>query len=94
MDFLELFNRLARLAKPAVADELVPITDLDAPLKDTGIDSLDMLMITVYTCEIFGIPEEVGKNLKPANVAEVKSFVEQHKTRDFGTLEEALAAIT
>jgi acyl carrier protein len=94
MNFLDLFNRLARLAKPAAASELVEITDPQGPLKDTGIDSLDMLMITVYLCEIFGIPEEVGKNLKPASVAEVEAFVQQHKTRDFGSVEEALAAIT
>jgi acyl carrier protein len=48
MNFLDLFNRLARLAKPAAASELVEITDPQGPLKDTGIDSLDMLMITVY----------------------------------------------
>lgn len=93
MNFLDLFNGVARLAKPAVASDLVPVTDMNAPIKDLGIDSLDMLMITVYLCEIYGIPEEVGKNLKPASVAEVEAFVNQHKTRDPGSVDEALASV-
>lgn len=94
MNFLDLFNAVARLAKPAVASELKPVTDPTVPIKDLGIDSLDMLMITVYLCEIYGISEEVGKGLKPASVAEVESFVNQHKTRQPSSVQEAIESVS
>lgn len=94
MDFLELFNAVTKLAKPAVAADLQPITDKNASFKDTGIDSLDLLMITVYMCEIYGISEEVGKNLKPASVAEVEAFVAQHKTKEPQSVHDAIESVS
>lgn len=94
MNFLELFNEVAKLAKPAVADTLKPVTDEQAPLKELGIDSLDLLMITVYLCEIFAIPEEIGKDLRPANVSDIVAFVTKNATRMPGSVEEALGLIS
>ena len=94
MDFLELFNEVAKLAKPAVADSLPQITDSQMSLQNTGFDSLDLLLITVFMCEIYGIPEEVGKNMRPANVAEIEAFVLQHATRHPTSVEDAIESIS
>jgi acyl carrier protein len=94
VNFLELFNEVAKLAKPAVAATFEPVTDPDAPLKDCGIDSLDLLLITVYMCEIFGIPEEIGKELRPATVADIEVFIKQHGTKVPGSVKEAIESVS
>ena len=93
MDFLELFNEVTKVAKPVFADELTPITDPNTPFKETHVDSLDLLMVVIYMCEIYGISEEVGKNAKPTCVAELQAFVEEHKTRAPESLQAALEQI-
>lgn len=93
MDFLELFNEVAKVAKPAFAHELKPITDPLTPFKETHVDSLDLLMAVIYMCEIYGVPEEIGKSVKPANVAELQAFLEEHKTREPESLKAALEQI-
>ena len=93
MDFVELFNAVVRVAKPVFADQLTPITDLDTPFKETHVDSLDLLMVVIYMCEIYGISEEVGKNAKPTNMAELQAFLEEHKTQEPESVEAALEQI-
>lgn len=93
MDFVELFNAVVKVAKPVFADELKPITDPFTPFKETHVDSLDLLMVVIYMCEIYGISEEVGKNAKPTNMAELQVFLEEHKTRTPGSVQEALEQI-
>lgn len=93
MDFLELFNRVIKLAKPAFADELTPITNPYKPFKETHVDSLDLLMAVIYMCEIYGISEEVGKGAKPTCVAELNEFLEANKTRTPASIEEALEIV-
>lgn len=93
MDFLELFNAVTKVAKPAFADQLKPITDPFTPFKKTHVDSLDLLMIVIYMCELYGIPEEVGKLVKPTNVAELKDFLDRYKTKEPGSVAEALEQI-
>ena len=93
MDFLELFNAVVKVVKPAFAGQLKPITDPFAPLKGTHVDSLDMLMVVIYMCELYGISEEVGKEAKPTTVAELQAVLEQHKTKEPGSVKEALEQI-
>lgn len=93
MDFVELFNAVVKVAKPVFADELTSITDPNTPFKETHVDSLDLLMVVIYMCEIYGISEEVGKNAKPTNMAELQAFLEEHKTRTPGSVQEALEQI-
>jgi acyl carrier protein len=94
VNFLDLFNEVAKLAKPAVATTMLPVVDEQSSFKDSGIDSLDLLLITVYLCEIYGIPEEIGKELKPANVAEVRAFMEKHATRQPSSVAEAIESVS
>ena len=91
MDFLEIFNAAAKVAKPM---NFAEVESKDKPFKDTNIDSLDLLMVTVYMCELYGISEEVGKNLKPTNVADIEAFVTQHATKHPASVQEAVENIS
>jgi acyl carrier protein len=81
MDKLELFNRLARHIRPAFA-EYKDVTSLDAELKDTGLDSLDFVMMGIYLSTIYGVPEHISKDFAPTTVGEFFDLNEQHKTQE------------
>lgn len=92
MDKLELFNAIARVAKPLhlTFEEL---KSLDVKFKDAGIDSLDTLLITVYFCTLYGIGEEKAKEFLPSTPQEIFDFLEKHKTREPSSIDEALGEI-
>lgn len=92
MDFLELFNELSKVAKPAASEFKVLESKTDS-LVESGLDSLDILMICIFLCEIYGIPEEIGKELKPTTVQEAEDFVVQHKTKEPTSVEEAVSLV-
>jgi acyl carrier protein len=81
MDFLELFNAVAEKARP-IHTQYTPVPDMTSTIMDYGMDSLDMLMTTVYLCELHGIPEEVGKDLVATTVREFETFIKKHKTTE------------
>lgn len=89
LDFLHLFNEIAKVARPNFEGKI----QLNEPLKDSGLDSLDVLMICIFLCEIYGIPEEVGKEMKPTTVQETEDFVKQHKTKEPSSVEEAVEMV-
>lgn len=91
MDYLKLLNGLARRIKPAHS-AYREAAALDEQLGDTGLDSLDVVLLAVYVCETFGIPEEVGKTLNARTFEDIVRFAETHGTRVPGSVEEALAA--
>lgn len=77
MDYLELFNRLITVARPVNAHNAHAKT-LEDNLKDTGLDSLDLLMVGIYLSDIYGVPESIAKEVKADNVGDfVKYFVEK-----------------
>lgn len=79
-DFLVLLNEVVRAAKP-YNKEAPEIKSLDEKFAETNIDSLDSLMIGVYLLEIFGVPEEIGKEMRVTNGREALEFLMQHKTK-------------
>ena len=81
MNFLEMFNVVAKRARP-IQTAWTPITDVDTPITEYGLDSLDILMCSIYLCELHGIPEEVGKELTAATVNEFQQFINEHKTQE------------
>jgi acyl carrier protein len=91
-DYLELMNRLGAHIKPR-ANAFHPVASLDERLADAGLDSLDIVLLSVYTCEIFGIAEELGKSLTPRTFAELVTFVEVNHTRQPASVDEALASV-
>lgn len=93
MDFLELFNKVARVVRPSHQD-FVDIVDLNEPLQNSGLDSMDGMMIGIYICDIYGIPDEIGKEMTFATIQECLDFVNTHKTKDpSGSVEEAIKGV-
>lgn len=92
MDKLELFHAVARVAKP-VHLTYTPIASLKTPFKEANIDSLDILLISVYFCELYGIDEHIAKTLLPATPQEIFDFLDKHKTREPSSIEEAVRLI-
>lgn len=89
MNRLDLFNALARKARPAHAD-YVPIDSLDVPLPETGLDSMDGLMLVIFLSDIYGISEEASKTFTFTTPAELFAEVDKHKTKEPASIEEAL----
>ena len=91
-DFLRLFNAAALAAKTPnnPPDEA---TSLDATFTDLGIDSLDAMIVGMYLCDVYQIPEEVGKHFRPKTVGEFKQMLEAATTLTEINVEEAIESI-
>lgn len=92
MDDLELFNRLARIARPAHT-QYEPIETMDIPLPETGLDSMDGLMLSIFYSDIYGVPDAVAKEFSFTTPAELLALMKQHKTKEPATIEEAVEAV-
>ena len=93
MDKLELFNALISVVTPLNSNG-AHAESLDESLGDTGLDSLDMLMMAIYLSDIYGVSEEDLKKMQPAIVLDMFTFMEEHKTKELPlTIEEALASV-
>ena len=93
MNFIDLFNMVSQVARPAHAKE-APATSMEDKLADIGIDSLDGLVMTMYFCELYGIPEDdETKSWHPTSVQEVFDYLERRKTKEPASVEEAREAI-
>lgn len=92
MEFLDLFNKVARLARPA-HHEFIPFTSMEERFTESSLDSLDMLMMAFYMCEIYDIDDEVGKELRPETVQEFLDAINLHKKRDPESIEWAMELI-
>lgn len=93
MDFIELFNMVSDVSRPAHAGE-APAKAMTDLLQDIGIDSLDGMVMTMYFCELYGIPEDdETKSWHPTSVQEVFDYLERRKTTAPTSVEEAREAI-
>jgi acyl carrier protein len=92
MDKLELFNKLIAIVVP-VNSMGATATSLDEPLAETGLDSLDLLMIGIYLSDIYGVPEEIAKTMQVTTVNDMFVFMEQHATKTPANLQEALESV-
>jgi acyl carrier protein len=91
-ELLEILKGVVALATPLNSNQ-VDIKSLDENLADTGLDSLDMLMVGIYLGDIYGVSEDNLKTLQPITVRDLFEFMCQHKTKDPTSVKEALAAI-
>ena len=91
IDFLNLFNLIAKQAKPHFEENAV--IDETQSFRDTELDSLDMLMICMYFSIVYGIDDDTAKSMSPINVFELKEFVMANKTQEPSSIEEALEMI-
>lgn len=76
-EFLEALTEVAKIAKPMHKDT-VKVDDMTAPWAEFEVDSLDLLMIGIYMCDLWSVPEEIGKTMQVRNATEMKAFLEQH----------------
>ena len=54
---------------------------------------MDGLMMGIYFCDIYGVPEEIAKELRPTTPREFQTFLEQHKTKTPTSIEEAIKGV-
>lgn len=89
MDYLELFNRLIDVARPVNAVK-ARATSLEQNLKDTGLDSLDLLMIGIFLSDIYGVDEETAKQGKFQTVGGMMHYFALYGTKKPQTVDEAM----
>jgi acyl carrier protein len=93
MDKLQLFNALIAVVTPLNSNG-AHSDSLDQSLGDTGLDSLDLLMMGIYLSDIYGVEEETLKTLKPLTVGDMFTFMEQHKTKELpDSIKKALESV-
>ncbi len=92
MDKLELFNSLITVVTP-VNSMGAKGSSLDQPLKETGLDSLDLLMMAIYLSDIYGVPEEIAKTMQPTTVGDMFAFMEEHATKTPTNIHDALDSV-
>lgn len=94
-ELLELMNAIIKVARPVSAEEL-KLSTLDKPMKETGLDSLDFLMVGIYLSDVYGVSEENMKAMKleeTSTVRDMINYVIAHKTKEPASLAEALELI-
>ena len=79
---LSLMQSIVVLARPVTADEVKYDKGLDTEIKDTGLDSLDLIMVSVYLSELYGVPEEIAKTMtEVVTLRDIFTFMESHHTK-------------
>jgi len=91
-ELLDILEGVVELATPLNSNG-VKIKSLDENLAETGLDSLDMLMVGIYLGDIYGVSEDDLKTLQPVTVRDLFEFMCQHKTKEPTSVEEALTSI-
>ena len=87
MTFIEIFNYVAKVARPAHAK--VAIADsMEDQFQDIGLDSLDGLVMLMYFTELYGISDEVSKEWSPKSVQELHELLMANKTKEPASMEE------
>lgn len=92
MDYLKLFNEIIKIATPLNSNK-AEATSLEQLLADTGLDSLDLLMVGIYLAEIFGVSEEQAKQVQAKTVGEMISYMHFYRTKEPVSVEEAIKSI-
>jgi acyl carrier protein len=92
MDKLELFNGLINIVTP-VNSMGAKAEALSDPLSETGLDSLDILMVSIYISDIYGVSEEIAKTMQPTTVGDMFVFMEEHATKTPTSVQESLDSI-
>ena len=92
MDYLHLFNEVIKVATPLNSNKATA-TSLDQLLIETGLDSLDLLMVTIYLAEIFGVSEEIAKQVQAKTVGDLINYMHSNKTKEPVSVEEAIKGI-
>lgn len=89
-DFLKLLAAATVVAKP-FDPQSATVTDMDMAFVSVNVDSLDMLMISIYMTDIFGVPEEIAKTMQVNNAREMREFLLEHGTIEVTDVDKVIA---
>jgi hypothetical protein len=92
IDFVELFNQVARVAKP-LHPSFNNAKAMDDKMVDIDIDSLDGLLMMMFFCEIYGIDPEITKEWFPTTIQEFYDLLDANKVKEPTSINEAIEAI-
>jgi acyl carrier protein len=87
MTFIEIFNYVAKIARPAHSMPSIA-QSMEDEFQDIGLDSLDGLVMLMYFDELYGIADEVSKEWSPKSVQELHDLVMESKTKEPASMEE------
>jgi len=87
MDFIEIFNYVAKVARPAHTKASIAEA-MEDQFQDIGLDSLDGLVMLMYFDELYGIDDAVSKEWSPKSVQELYDLVMANKTKEPASMEE------
>jgi acyl carrier protein len=91
MNFIEIFNYVAKIARPAHAKESIA-ESMEDEFQDIGLDSLDGLVMLMYFDDLYGIDDAVSKEWAPKSVQELYDLVMANKTKEPVSMEEVKEA--
>lgn len=91
-EFIKLFNAVAITAKTP-SNPPQPAESLEDTYQDLNIDSLDGLIMGMYFCDAFEIPEEIGKTMQVKTVGETKDFLLANATIQQINVENVIAGL-
>lgn len=89
MNFIEIFNYVAKVARPAHVKQSIA-ESMDDVFQDIGLDSLDGLVMLMYFDELYGIDDAVSKEWSPKSVQELHDLVMANKTKEPASMEEVV----
>jgi acyl carrier protein len=89
MNFIEIFNYVAKVARPAHTKASIA-ESMDDVFQDIGLDSLDGLVMLMYFDELYGIDDAVSKEWSPKSVQELHDLVMANKTKEPASMEEVI----
>jgi acyl carrier protein len=89
MNFIEIFNYVAKVARPAHTKASIA-ESMDDVFQDIGLDSLDGLVMLMYFDELYGIDDAVSKEWSPKSVQELHDLVMASKTKEPASMEEVI----
>jgi acyl carrier protein len=89
MNFIEIFNYVAKVARPAHAKVSIA-ESMEDVFQEIGLDSLDGLVMLMYYDELNGIDDAVSKEWTPKSVQELHDLVMAHKTKEPASMEEVV----
>jgi acyl carrier protein len=89
MNFIEIFNYVAKVARPAHAKVSIA-ESMEDVFQEIGLDSLDGLVMLMYFDELYGIDDAVSKEWTPKSVQELHDLVMANKTKEPASMEEVV----
>lgn len=87
MDFTQVFNYVAKVARPAHSMFGFTVS-MEDKFEDIGLDSLDGLVMLMYFGELYGVDDAVSKEWSPTSVQEIYDLLMANKTKEPASMEE------